>query len=1085
MTANRVPYRFALPSFVLLHTSNLYDMGGLENMSNINNSDNLLDVLKEREKELNCLYMVDDILENHQLSLPELFREIIKVLPSGWRFPEYCSVKIIFNNQSFQSPNFISSPISETCNIKADGNIVGTIEVVYIRDVPKTDEGYFLFKEKKLIKTVADRIGQMLVYRQMKSVMNDWETSKSNSSKTEEWEVVIEFLKHTDSSMLLHICRKLTNYLLILGVNEASALFSCSTDSIKDDGGYTNSPTAAEPIGDIERVCEDAFRIAVKYIGAEELKNQIKRWMQEENSYSLIKAIGSISPTIHNIIEALKKFQKSSKGYQHELMFSPKGRWLTVGLIKDFLSNKPDFINIAAQYINYTDFYEIINNIIYPSESQGKIGGKGTGLFLAKKILSKESDNLPLLQSIKTPKTWYITTDAITDFLHYNDLEELNEQKYRRIQEIRIEYRNVIHLMKNSKLPPEIVNSLSVALDDFGDSPIIVRSSSVLEDQTGASFSGKYKSLFLANQGSKQERLSALQDAIIEVYASMFGPDPIQYRAERNLLDVSEEMGILIQQVVGTKVGKYFFPLFSGVAFSNNEYRWSPRIKREDGLIRMVPGLGTRAVDRLTDDFPIMVSPQQPGIKVNIVPEEIKRYSPKKIDVINLESNSFETLKISDLLQEYGNEIDNINKIVSIMEYDHIRKPNMFEIDFKKDDLVVTFDGMINDSPYITQINAALRTLKTKLGYPVDIEFASDGKDLYLLQCRPQSFREETAPAPIPQDVLPKDIIFSANRYISNGIIQNISHIVYVNPERYNELSELDDLKTIGRIISALNAFLPKRQFILIGPGRWGSRGDIKLGVSVTYSDINNTAALIEVARKKSGYMPELSFGTHFFQDLVEANIRVLPLYPDNEGIIFNEKYLTKSRNILKTIFPEYEKFEEVVRVIDVPSTSDGYNLSICMNADLSQALGFLTPHRIKLSRQQAVVEYDDYTGDDKAWRWRSHMAEQIALKVDSTRLGVKGFYLFGSTASGTAGPGSDIDILIHFKGNETQRAELVSWLDGWSMSLAETNYMNTGYRMDKILDVHIITDEDINNKDSFAIKINHPIDPAIPLKIS
>ena len=1057
-------------------------------MSNENmEPNNLLDVLKEREKELNCLYMVDEILENHQLSLPELFNAIIKVLPSGWRFPELCRARILYKNQNYQSPGFISSPLSETCNIKSDGNIVGNIEIVYIKEVPGTDEGYFLLKEKKLIKTVADRIGQMLVYRQMKAVMNNWEDSKSNSTGSEsgskEWEFLIEFLKHTDHSMLLHICRKLTNYLLLLGVNEASDLFYCSPYNLVNDDGYANYPTVAAPIGDITCICENAFSVAKKYIGADELKNQIKRWMQEENAYSLVKAIGSNSPSLHNIIEALRKFQKSSKN--DELLFSPKGRWLTVGLIKNFLSDKPDFINIAAQYLNYNDFNDIIDRIIYPSNSQGRIGGKGTGLFLANKIISKEKNNLPQLHSVKIPKTWYITTDTITRFLHYNDLEELNEQKYRDIKEIRLEYRNIIQLMKSSKLPPEITNSLSVALDDFGDTPIIVRSSSVLEDQTGASFSGKYKSLFLANQGSKQEKLNALQDAIIEVYASVFGPDPIQYRAERNLLDIHEEMGIMIQQVVGTKVGKYFFPLFSGVAFSNNEYRWSPRIKREDGLIRMVPGLGTRAVDRLTDDFPVLVSPQQPGIRVNIVPEEIKRYSPKKIDVINLENNAFETIEISGLLKEIGNQMDNINKIVSIMEYDHIRKPNILEIDFQKDDLVVTFDGIINDTNYIKQINTVIKTLKAKLGYAVDIEFASDGKDLYLLQCRPQSTRDDIAPAPIPQDVPAKDIIFTANRYISNGLIQNISHIVYIIPERYSELSELDELKTVGRIVGALNAFLPKRQFILIGPGRWGSRGDIKLGVSVTYADICNTAALIEVARKQSGYIPELSFGTHFFQDLVEANIRVLPLYPDNEGIIFNEKYLTKTKNILKTIFPEYERYEDVVRVIDIPSTSDGYNMRICMNADLSRAMGFLTPHRIKLPRRQTVVEYEDYTGDDKAWRWRYHMAEQLAARIDPTRFGVKGFYLFGSTGSGTAGPGSDIDIIIHFEGDDSQQKELLSWLDGWSMSLAEINYMNTGYKMDRILDVHIITDEDIKNKDSFAIKINHPVDPAIPLKIS
>ena len=133
--------------------------------------------------------------------------------------------------------------------------------------------------------------------------------------------------------------------------------------------------------------------------------------------------------------------------------------------------------------------------------------------------------------------------------------------------------------------------------------------------------------------------------------------------------------------------------------------------------------------------------------------------------------------------------------------------------------------------------------------------------------------------------------MFSANRYISDGSIEDISHIVYVDPDGYNSLQELSQLINIGRAIGQLNSLLPKRRFILMGPGRWGSRGDIKMGVQVSYSDINNTAALIEIARKKSNYIPELSFGTHFFQDLVESNIRYLPLYPDNREIIFQHPF--------------------------------------------------------------------------------------------------------------------------------------------------------------------------------------------------
>lgn len=1053
---------------------------------NMNKEDSLLDILREREKELNCLYKVDEILSNHQLSIPEVFHEIIRIIPTGFRLPKVCHVKIVFNNSSYHTPGFRSSHIYEICSIKVDARIVGNIEVVYIQDVPRTKEGYFLEKEIKLIKTIADRVGQMIVYRQMKSVMSEWELSKQHNSEVSknnsEWKIIIDFLHHTDQSLLHHICRKLINYLLINGINEASDILNKSVNMINLDAGYINYPTSREPIENVTCICEKAFSIAKKHLANDEITIKVKRWIQEENAYSLIKSITSVSPSLRNIIEELKKYHKIIK--DNDLLYSPQERWITVGLINHFLSDRSEFVNIAKQYIGCRDFFDIINRMIIPIQSQGKLGGKGSGLFLAQKILEKESDNFSLLSSVKIPKTWYIVTDTITEFLQYNNLEELNEQKYKELQETRIEYPNILQLIKNSKLPPEILKSLSVALDDFGEVPIIVRSSSMLEDQIGAAFSGKYKSLFLANQGSKQKRLEALEDAVLEVYASVYSPDPIQYRAERGLLDFHEEMGIMIQEVVGTRIGKYFFPLFSGVAFSNNEYRWSPRIKREDGLIRIVPGLGTRAVDRLSDDFPVLISPGQPKIRVNIVPEEIQRYSPKKIDVINLEDNNFETIDISLLLKNYGEQIHNINKVVSILEFNHIKVPNKFEINFEKNDLIVTFDGIVSDSLYIKKIDLILKILKEKIGVPIDIEFASDGNELYLLQCRPQSFSIDSAPAPIPQDTPHEDIVFNAFRYISNGVINNISHIVYVDTEEYNKLNNLEDLNNVGKVVGMLNSILPRRQFILIGPGRWGSRGDIKLGVQVGYSDICNTAALIEVAKKKTGYLPELSFGTHFFQDLVEANIRYLPLYPDDNGIIFNSTFLLKSKNILKDIFPEFQYLEDVIRVIHVPDSADGRILKILMNAEIEEAVGFLSSYTNEIQKETKKFQYNENTRDDSAWRWRFHIAEHMASMFDASHFGVKALYLFGSSNNGTAGSGSDIDLLIHFDGNEQQKNEMMNWFQGWSLCLAEMNYLKTGYRMDGLLDLHIITDEDIKKKTSFAIKIDSVTDPAYRLKV-
>ena len=141
-----------------------------------------------------------------------------------------------------------------------------------------------------------------------------------------------------------------------------------------------------------------------------------------------------------------------------------------------------------------------------------------------------------------------------------------------------------------------------------------------------------------------------------------------------------------------------------------------------------------------------------------------------------------------------------------------------------------------------------------------------------------------------------------------------------------------------------LNKLLPKRQFILMGPGRWGSRGDVKLGVSVGYSDINNTAVLIEIARKRGGYVPDLSFGTHFFQDLVEASIRYLPLFPDDPDILFGEPFLRTAPNVLAELAPEFADLAGVVRVIDVPRATNGLVLRVVMDAEADRAVGFLSP---------------------------------------------------------------------------------------------------------------------------------------------
>ncbi|MGE5606148.1 MAG: PEP/pyruvate-binding domain-containing protein [Bacteroidota bacterium] len=1051
--------------------------------------DPLLEILKERAKELNCLYQIEEILNNRHLSLAEIFEGIIKTIPSGWQFPEICQARIIYENSSYQSANFQPSSWMDSSDIKVDGKILGKVEVSYTKKVPWREGGFFLDKEHTLIQTIADRIGQVILHRRMEHILREWERAKQELSGEQnagkEWMVIIDLLRRTDKSMLIHICQKMIKYLSWSGIDEAAAIMPKFDAGLREQSreisGELNSPSLKRPI-DLLNMCDRAFKIAAERLSDNEITAQLKQWIVEEKGYQLIKAINRISASLPEIIESVTHYCNLTEG--NELLYSPTERWLKVALIRRFLCDDLKFINIAKQYIDVKDFNELMQRIIFPAGSHGKLGGKSAGMILGYQILNKLKDQLALSYPIKLPKTWFITTDGTTEFLHYNNLEDLYELKYKELNDIRINYPNVIQLMKNSRFPSGMVKSLAMALDDFGETPLIVRSSSLLEDQIGASFSGKYKSLFLANQGSKQKRLEELMDAIAEVYASIYNPDSLQYRSERGLLDFHEEMGIIIQELVGLKVGPYYLPICAGVAFTYNELRWSPRVKRQDGLARIVPGFGTRAVDRLSNDFPVLVSPGQPALRVNHTPEETKHYSPKKIDLINLEKETFETVELRGFLKEYGSLIPNINTLVSIYREDHLTQPSRFEIDFEKDDLVVTFEGLFSRTPFLSQIETILKTLTEKMNNPVDLEFAFDGEHFYLLQCRAQSSAGDNQPCPIPKDIPKGDIIFSANRYISNGKIPSVSYIVYVDPEGYGGLSKLEDMIRVGRAVSMLNSLLPKRQFILMGPGRWGSRGDIKLGVQVSYADLNNTSLLVEIARQKGNYLPELSFGTHFFQDLVESNIRYLPLYPDDSGTVFNETFLTKNQNLLEKLLPEFSDLAEVVRVIDVPSATYGKILRVLMNADLEEAIGYLIePNVLAAEPEKQPEETLPQPGND-FWQWRFHMAERIAAELDPDQFGVKGMYLFGSTSNATAGPGSDIDLLIHFQGNQTQREELSKWLDGWSLCLAEINYLKTGYFSQRLLDVHFVTDEDIANQTSFAIKIGATTDPAHPLKL-
>ena len=1046
-------------------------------------SELLLQELREREKELRCLYEIDEILNNQDISIPALLKQIVRVIPRGWQFIDICQAKITYAGKVYCSEKCIESPWVLSAEINFNNEKRGSVDVLYTQKRPKSDHGPFLDQELNLINAIARHINRALQHRQLKDL---FDKNKLSKKREDEWITILELLRNTDSPLLARLSRKMTNFLFLGGSAEAKDLLEHFSPSYKeDDSGLVeniNQPRKRIPIQDLLPISEKVFQIAVETLGENHTLKVIQKWIREEKSAFLVNVLSDSKSSMNDISDAIGRYHHLDPSGTE--LSVPRQKAFRVSLVRRMLSDQTHFINVAKNYFNVNDFYELLNRVITPLTGSGKLGGKSAGVALAENILKANIRYKKLLENIKTPKTWYITSDGSRSFLVYNNLEEVFDQKYKDIAQVQFEYPHVIQVFKNSHLPPEIVKGLALALDDLGDNPLIVRSSSLLEDGLGAAFAGKYRSVFIANQGSKQERVIALIDAIAEVYASMFGPDPIKYRAERNLLDFHEEMGIMIQQVVGKRVGKYYFPAYAGVALSKNDFLWSPRIKPEDGLIRLVPGLGTSAVDRSGDDYPILIAPGQPKLSVNASIEEQIRYSPKAIDVINLTTNSFETIEIRKLLKEIASEYPNISQVMSIIDNDRFRKIMPLLDDLEASNLVVTFDVLTKETGFIEQMHAVLKVLEDVLGVPVDIEFASDGENLYLLQCRPQSYGAEQEPVEIPVGVAEEKILFTANRFVSDGYVKGISHIVFVDPEKYAALESREDLVNVGRAVGKLNQILPRRCFILMGPGRWGSRGDIKLGVKVTYSDINNTAMLIEIARKQGSYVPDLSFGTHFFQDLVEASIRYLPLYPDEYGNVFNEAVFIESENLLERLLPEYASLSDTIKVIDVTKSFNGKELSVYMNSKQKRAEAHITEPDHSKTDYEIKIRKASFTLVDSFshWKWRMKMAEKIAGYLDPKKFGVKAFYVFGSVKNASAGPNSDIDLLIHFKGSEEQKVALVLWLKAWSLGIAEMNFMCSGIKTGHLLDVHFVTDQDIKNRDSFAAKINAVTDAALLL---
>jgi hypothetical protein len=287
--------------------------------------------------------------------------------------------------------------------------------------------------------------------------------------------------------------------------------------------------------------------------------------------------------------------------------------------------------------------------------------------------------------------------------------------------------------------------------------------------------------------------------------------------------------------------------------------------------------------------------------------------------------------------------------LISVDDGETIHQPLYLMPHMDPAQFVLTFNGLLQRSDFVPLMKTVLSRLEQEYEQPVDIEFAvslSPGSDkpnvaFHLLQCRPQNqgSAESHEIQSLPNDLVAEDKILVCTRMVPQGHLSQMEYIVYVDAEAYYQLDTLEQHSEVARWIGRLNTALEGRSFVLMGPGRWGS-SDPMQGVPVTYADIFNSRALVEVASRKNGFSAEPSYGTHFFQDLVESQIYPLAVYPEEAGDHLNWDFIRTSKNQMPKFFTEQTPANRCIKLIHIPSERPGYHLEVMM--DGQTGLGYL-----------------------------------------------------------------------------------------------------------------------------------------------
>ncbi len=583
--------------------------------------------------------------------------------------------------------------------------------------------------------------------------------------------------------------------------------------------------------------------------------------------------------------------------------------------LRQLISHDERILRLAEKYLSLADIIHLWKRLI----GSGLVGGKAVGMLLARAILVRGDPRWA--QLLEPHDSFFIGSDIFYSFLVENDCWRIRQNQKDRATLLEGAEEARQRILQGT-FPDYIVARFSDMLDYFGQSPMIVRSSSLLEDNFGNSFSGKYESVFCANQGTQQHRLSEFIDAVRFIYASSMSEEALLYRAERNVLERDEQMALLVQRVSGQRYGSLFFPQLAGVGLSYNPYVWDESIDPEAGLLRLVFGLGTRAVDRSDDDYTRVVALNAPRSCPETGFDKVARYAQKQMDMLDLEKNRFTSGSFADTAnRNLEFQVEMFASLDRSVEQGLYRHQNG-----RTRHWVLTFDRLFSETSFTEDMREMLRTLREAYDSHVDIEFTANFSPegdykINLVQCRPFQIKEGGLVSGSAPPLSEENLVMEAHGgIIGQSRMLPIDRIIYVVPSVYGDLSDKDRYALARLIGKVTHLKQPGRAgaIMLLGPGRWGSSMP-SLGVPLSFAEINTVSVLCEIDTMREGLVTDLSLGTHFFNDLVETDMLYIAYYGSKHSNVLNEDLLNGLPNRLADIFPEADSWSHAVRVIEVP----------------------------------------------------------------------------------------------------------------------------------------------------------------------